>query len=512
MAIIIISSIDEETRRELAESLAEKLGCPCVSRKEVVEEATRSGIPVGKLEVAVLKGTLPQERLARHKARYLSFVTAAVRDRTDGGDLVYHGRACHLLLRGISHVLRVRLLPDAERRLERVRRSLNLDYEKARDYLRSLDEDIANWVHQIHGVADDDPGHYDLMLNLETMSRENAVWAVYSVAQFPDFRPTQASMRRLDDLWLAAKAHDRLGRDERTATADFNVSAEDGRVIVTYIPSQANVAGDITAVLEGLAGAHEVVCTMAETNILWVAETFDPSSAIFAEITDLAERWGAGVEPLQLLLTSDPNAGEPSPAAEDGGHPVPAGAPVVPMEADPTGGIEDDVEHLPQRDDGGLAAIAEQLIDMGCFAGSHRVVGRPKDLVAAFDPGQKYSLVVIGELFASKGEESRLRLTRELAGFLGERVNMPIITGGDLQEKFRFGRRQLGNVVMFLAFTAVLYGAVFSFQEEILSFTGFPKGPAWHVAATLAVFVFTPVVAYLYGNATGLLLRLFKIE
>ena len=505
MAIIVISSIDEETRRELAESLAAKLGCPCVSREEVVEEATRSGIPVGKLEVAVLKGTLPQERLARHKARYLSFVTAAVRDRADGGDLVYHGRACHLLLRGISHVLRVRLLPDAERRLERVARSLKLEHEKAREYIRGLDQDIANWAHHVHGVEEDAPGHYDLMLNLETMSRENAVWAVHSVAQLPDFRPTPASMRALDNLWLAAKARDRLGRDERTATADLNVSAEDGRVTVTYIPSQAKVAGDIAAALEGLAGAHEVVCTMAETNILWVAESFDPSSTIFAEITDLAERWGAGVEPLQLLLTSDPDA-------DDSGHPVPAGAPVVPMEADPTGGIEDDVERLAQRDDGGLAATAEQLIDIGCFAGSHRVVGRPKDLVAAFDPDQKYALVVIGDLFASKGEGSRLRLTRELAGFLGERVNMPIITGGDLQEKFRFGRRQLGNVVMFLFIVAVLFGAVFAFQEEILTFTGFPKGPAWHVAATLAVFAFTPVVAYFYGSATGLLLRLFKIE
>ncbi len=77
MAIVIISSADESTRREMAESLARKLDCPVMGREEVVERATESGVPVGRLEIAVLKQSVPKERLARHKAQYLAVVTTA---------------------------------------------------------------------------------------------------------------------------------------------------------------------------------------------------------------------------------------------------------------------------------------------------------------------------------------------------------------------------------------------------------------------------------------------------
>ena len=71
MAIVIISSADEQTRRELAVNLARKLGCDSMSREQILDAATEAGIAVGRLEVAVLKRLAPRERLARDKARYL---------------------------------------------------------------------------------------------------------------------------------------------------------------------------------------------------------------------------------------------------------------------------------------------------------------------------------------------------------------------------------------------------------------------------------------------------------
>jgi len=92
MAIVFISSTSAELRKEVAESLARKLGYPCLSREELVDQATEAGIPVGKLEMSVIKMPAPSERLARLKERFLTFVTAGICDRAGEKNLIYHGR------------------------------------------------------------------------------------------------------------------------------------------------------------------------------------------------------------------------------------------------------------------------------------------------------------------------------------------------------------------------------------------------------------------------------------
>ena len=152
---------------------------------------------------------------------------------------------------------------------------LNLDWEKGKEYIRKLDQDMENWAHFLHGVTLTSPEHFDMVLNLKNMSTQSASAFLCSMVQSPEFQPTPASLAALKNQWLAAQARDRLMRDERTGWADLNVTAQNGRITTTYMPGQSHVAREIPAVLSGLEGADDLVCTMATTNILWVAETFD---------------------------------------------------------------------------------------------------------------------------------------------------------------------------------------------------------------------------------------------
>ena len=61
MAIVIISSTSAALRKEVAENLAGKLGYPCLGREELVDQATEAGIPVGKLEMSVIKSPAQSE-------------------------------------------------------------------------------------------------------------------------------------------------------------------------------------------------------------------------------------------------------------------------------------------------------------------------------------------------------------------------------------------------------------------------------------------------------------------
>jgi len=511
MAIVIISSADEPTRRELAVNLARKLGCDSMSREQAVHAATEAGIAVGRLEVAVLKRLAPRERLARDKARYLAFITELVCERSSKGDLVYHGRNFHLLLQGISHVIRVCVVPEPERRIHNTMTRLGLDRDKAVEYIRKLDEDLDNWSHFAHGVGLIDPQYFDLVFNLQNISIESASAALCSMAQLSDFQPTPASIRAMKNLWLASKVRYQIGTHELTAGADLRVSTREGRVTITYMPAQSKIAPKIPDVVAGIDGVQEIVCTMATTNLLWIAERFDPSSSLFAQINDLADRWGAAVE---LLLWSAPREGEIEAGdtgiaigSSSGGSPLPR---LVPKAMDLTGGIEDDREEPGEVSDNGLATTTERLIGAGRFGGSGTVTGELDTVVTALKSNPQYSLVVIGEMFLSKSPSVKTRLTRDAASFLRERVSIPVVMGDELQVQFLPGKRHLIGIAVSLLGTAILFGLVFTHQELVLDFLAGPSWKKWRILAVLGVAAVVPLMAYLYGSATGLILKLLK--
>ena len=63
----------------------------------------------------MIKSPGSSEKLARERNLYLAFLTAALCDAAGQGNMIYTGRAGHLLLPGVSHRLRVGLTAPAGR-------------------------------------------------------------------------------------------------------------------------------------------------------------------------------------------------------------------------------------------------------------------------------------------------------------------------------------------------------------------------------------------------------------
>jgi len=345
--------------------------------------------------------------------------------------------------------------------------------------------------------------------SLDQISLESASATACAMAQLPDIQPTPASRRIMEDLCLAARARQRLGSDERTARADLSVSVRDGRVTVTYMPAQARWAEAVPDVLAGLEGARELVSTMAVSNLLWIAETFDHDSTAFAEITDLAQRWGAAVE-LARLIPWSPDDEEPPPVDTSDEA---AARQYIPKAHDLTGGIEEDVKGAAHRtSDGGLGATSEALIDNGLFGGSRVATGGAEQIAGIIKAQSTYSLVVVGDVFVSKGEASQVRLTRELCATLHDQTRVSVLAANELRRSFLFDKRQFLRLLASLAGVAAVYALVFTHQRPILEFLGGPAWKAWRPAATLSVLVTVPLVAYLYGTVSGLILSWLRFE
>ncbi len=504
MPIVLISSAPHGMGEELARSLQQKTGWPLLDRDMVAEEARDRGIKLGRLELAVIKSPRMHEKLAREKKLYLAFVTAKICESARDGNLIYQGRAGHLLLPGVSHRLRVGVMAPKDLRIKKAMQDLGLSLEKATGYIEQLDEDIDKWARFAHREPSlRDPLQYDVYLHLQTMSLSSAAAVLCDMANLPEFRPSPVSLQAMQDVDLTARAILKLAFDERTRSADLGVRAANNVITVTYRPRQEVDDRAITAVLKDLDGARECMCTMAESVILCIQESFDPSSRDFAQILELAGRWGAAVELLRYIPAEK--------AAMENQAPDMDRPTATQKESTYTGGVEDD-RPRPSGDDGGLARALEELISAGRSAGGLTICGERSDLLEAIEVNSNLSLVALGDLFLEKGKEARQRNTRELALVIRERLKVPVITCEEMASRFLFRKKQALRLAFFAALVACVYALVFSFQDPILNFLGGEMHARLKWAAPIAVFLFVPFVAYCYSTVTGLLLKLIGID
>jgi hypothetical protein len=340
-----------------------------------------------------------------------------------------------------------------------------------------------------------------------------------NMAQLPDFQMTPASRRSMEDLRLAAKARTMLAQDERTHTASVKVRADGGVVNVTYLPQDAGLAQTIPEVCKDLPGARDIRVTMAMTNLLWIQEEFQPHSELYEEVVELATKWNAAVE----LIRPAPE--EESPAAEEGTLEKAVGEAGRLASREYDGGIEEDVGE-EELANGGLKDTLDELARVGRSGGGRVVYGDPNQLVDTLDRSVPYTLVVLGDLFLSKGHAARLRATRDLRSFLGDRIKAPVVTADELGGQYFFGGRDILRTAVFLVLALAAYFLVFTYQEPVL---GFLVHSGWYAEAvedtflsrfdwmsklvvSLVVFLFVPFVAYSYGSVARAVLKLIKME
>lgn len=533
MQIISVSMGTYGGGKDLAHRLAAKMGYPCLGREDLIEAATREGIQVGKLEMAMIKPRAFTERLARERDHYLAFSRAYLCGKAMDGDLVYYGRTGHLLLPGITHVMKVRVVWDLEHRVQTIMNSMGLERKKALRYVQEVDEDRARWVRSMYGIALEEATNYDVTVNLQQLSVESAAAGLVAMAQLPDFQMTPASRQAMEDLLLGANARLALARDKQTFSANLKVRADRGIVTVNYTPQDSGVARAIPSVLQAVSGIRDLRITMATANILWIQERFQPGADQFRKVLEIATKWNAAVELLRLAPEEERPEGERRPGVvpEPGvmGGPA-AGTPAMAAAAEEAdaafdGGIEaDDTEDVPEG--GGLQETLDELAEAGRSGGGRSVYGGRERLVEAMDRTIPYTLVVLGDLFLSRGHQARQRAVRDLRSFLGDRVRAPVVTAEELESEYLFGRRDFFRASFFLALTVVAYVLVFTNQEAILAFlanTGWYAEAArgtflgraeWlpRIVVSLVILVVVPAVAFAFGEVARTFLKLIKME
>jgi len=233
MAIVSISRGPYSGIKVLAERLSEDLGYRLLSREELLANtAEEFGALESQLESALKHAPSFLEGRGLGRRHFVYCVQATLAKAIQSDNVVYYGEAGHLLLKGIPHHLRVRLVAKMEDRVGAAMERCGLAREKAAQYIRESDKALERWVKWVHGVDFNDLATVDLALNLEHIPIPSAC-ALIAEAVDRDFRTTPQSQQIVDDLVIASQIRARIGLDRRTSDERIVVEVDDGVVTIT---------------------------------------------------------------------------------------------------------------------------------------------------------------------------------------------------------------------------------------------------------------------------------------
>ena len=135
MAIITISRGSFSKGKEVAERVAAQLDYGCISREVLLQASKRFNIPEIQLTRAIHDAPTILDRIQHSKHVYIAYIRSALTEQVKNDNIVYHGLAGHVLLKGVPNLLKVRINADMEARIAAEMERESIGKKEARSLL-----------------------------------------------------------------------------------------------------------------------------------------------------------------------------------------------------------------------------------------------------------------------------------------------------------------------------------------------------------------------------------------
>jgi cytidylate kinase len=203
--VVCISRPDGAGGAEVGHHVAERLGFDYVDEVIVARAAAKGGIAPGDVadeeQRKSVLGRIVREigrtvgpdsyGFAGLSSPYLegltpeavrSLIQDAIEETASRGNVVIVSHAASLALSARPNVLRVLVTASPETRAARLSEARGLDPKDARKTIKDADAARADYLRRFHGVDVELPTHYDLVVNTDALSVEQAVDLVAQAA------------------------------------------------------------------------------------------------------------------------------------------------------------------------------------------------------------------------------------------------------------------------------------------------------------------------------------------
>lgn len=208
MRVITIST-DRYTRgREIEERVAQHMGYECVSREVILAAAEEFGVPEMKMLQTIKDTPSILSMFSRDRKRYVTYIKSMVASYMLKHDIVYHGLVGHPIIRGVSHVLKVRIIANLEDRIRLEMERENVSEQKAHKIIVDLDNQQKKWGEAIYGIDITNPSFYDLVINVGHIGAEeteDAIETIVSAANHKKYQPNTYSINCMKNIELSCR-------------------------------------------------------------------------------------------------------------------------------------------------------------------------------------------------------------------------------------------------------------------------------------------------------------------
>jgi hypothetical protein len=255
MALLLISRGSFSGGLLIGQCLSERPGWRCLTREDLITAVNAHGELAVRITESISKAVQDYGKFSALRRPYKILMLLALLNYALEGNVAYFGYSGHLLVQGIPHALRVRILAPVERRVALLRDREQLSEEEARERIRQVDDERRRWTRFMYGRSLRDPELFDLLINLDHVSFNTACSMLIHASSQEEFTPTDASMAILRDRHTSASVLAALVIDPRTSEIELDATAQNGRVVLTgsYLDdAQRAVVVDVAAAVSGV--------------------------------------------------------------------------------------------------------------------------------------------------------------------------------------------------------------------------------------------------------------------
>lgn len=234
MPVIFISRGTMAGAHRLMDRLNDRCGIRCISVEDLVKNINQHGKIANRIIEKLAKATSAYAQFSDVRWPYIVLMRHAMLEEIRHDNMVYHGYSSHLILPKVRHFVRVRIEAPMAMRMEMTRQRLECNEEKAREYIREMDDQRIKWARFMYAQDIRNTMLYDLTLNMGQMSLEAACGIIEDLLNEPDFQATLASRARVRRLYLTTTIEEALVTDPRTASLEIHatIDKEDGICLI----------------------------------------------------------------------------------------------------------------------------------------------------------------------------------------------------------------------------------------------------------------------------------------
>ncbi len=195
MSSITIAYGASGIRGTIASKVADELGYELIGRSVLQAASQTYNIEESKLAYVIHHGPSFFGISETTRNRYLACVLAASAGFLLKDNVVFNGPAGFLIAQGVSHILKVRMVPTLEDRIAFIMERDNLSHEKAEHTVSRDEKDRKKWSSKVFGIDDSDTNHYDLNIEFDRTNEERIIERIVSASRDKRYQPMTYSWR-----------------------------------------------------------------------------------------------------------------------------------------------------------------------------------------------------------------------------------------------------------------------------------------------------------------------------